>query len=44
MDVRKKVFTVRMVRHWNRWLRNVVAAPSLVTFKIRLDRALSNLI
>jgi len=35
---------VRVVRHWNRFPREVVEAPSLETFKARLDRALSNLI
>ena len=40
---RKKVFTVRMVRHWNRLPREAVAAPSLEVFKARLDGALSNL-
>jgi len=29
---------------WNRLPREVVAAPSLETFKIRLDQALSKLI
>ncbi|KFV44670.1 hypothetical protein N341_01682, partial [Tyto alba] len=42
--IRKKLFTVRVVRHWNRLCREVVDVPSLETFKIRLDRALSNLI
>ena len=32
-----------MMRHWNRLLREVVAAPSLEGFKARLDGALSNL-
>ncbi|KFV47690.1 hypothetical protein N341_06410, partial [Tyto alba] len=44
LDIRKKFFTVRVVRHWNRLLREAVAAPSLEVFKTRLDRALSNLI
>ncbi|KAK4818682.1 hypothetical protein QYF61_017903 [Mycteria americana] len=43
-DTRKKFFTMRVVRHWNRLPREVVDAPSLETFKARLDRALSNLI
>jgi len=35
---------MRVVKHWNRLLRQVVEAPSLQTFQARLDRALSNLI
>ena len=34
----------RTVKHWHRLLREVVDAPSLETFKVRLDGALSNLI
>ncbi|KFM04487.1 hypothetical protein AS27_00632, partial [Aptenodytes forsteri] len=44
LDVRKKFFTMRVVRHWNRLLREVVDAPSLEVFKARLDGALSNLV
>ena len=44
LDIRKKSFTVRVVRHWNRLPREVVDAPFLETFKARLDQALSNLI
>ena len=44
MDIRKNYFTVRVVRHWNRLPREMVNAPSLETFKARLDQALSNLI
>ena len=35
---------VRVVRHWNRLLREVVDVPSLQAFKARLDEALSNLV
>ena len=42
LDTRKKFFTVRVVRHWNRLPRELVAAPSLAVFKARLDGALSN--
>ncbi|KFM00504.1 hypothetical protein AS27_06005, partial [Aptenodytes forsteri] len=44
LDIRKKSFTLRVVKHWNRLPREVVDAPSLETFKVRLDGALSNLI
>ena len=44
MDIRKKFFTMRVVRDWNRLPREVVDAPSLEVFKARLDGALSNLI
>ncbi|KFQ04303.1 hypothetical protein N329_07025, partial [Haliaeetus albicilla] len=44
LDVRRKFFTVRVVRHWNRLPREVVDAPSLAMFKARLDEALSNLL
>lgn len=33
-----------VVKYWNKLLKEVVDAPSLGTFKIRLDRALNNLI
>ena len=33
-----------VVKYWNKLLKEVVDAPSLGTFKIRLDRALSNMI
>jgi len=42
--MRKKFFTVRVVKHWNRLPREAVAAPSLAVSKVRLDGALSNLV
>ncbi|KFQ54658.1 hypothetical protein N334_04754, partial [Pelecanus crispus] len=44
LDIRKKFFTMRAVKHWNRLPREAVEAPSLETFKVRLDGALSTLI
>jgi len=44
LDIRKKFFTIRVVKHWHRLSREVAEAPSLETFKARLDGALSNLI
>jgi len=44
LDIRKKFFTMRVVRHWHRLPRAAVNAPSLEMFKARLDEALSNLV
>jgi len=44
LDIRKKFFTMRVVRHWNRLPRAAVDAPSLEVFKARLDGALSILV
>ena len=41
LDIRKKSFTVRVVRHWHRLHREVVDAPSLETLMVRLEGALS---
>ena len=43
MDIRRKVFTERVVRCWHRLPRGVVDAPSLEVFKARLDGALGSL-
>ncbi|KFZ62254.1 hypothetical protein N321_11092, partial [Antrostomus carolinensis] len=42
--IRRKFFTQRVVRHWNRLPREAVDAPSLEAFKARLDGALGKLI
>jgi len=44
LDIRKKFFTMRVVKHWNRLPREAVAAPFLEVLKARLDGALSNLV
>jgi len=42
LDIRQKSYTVRVVRQWNRLPREVVDAPFLDTFKVKLDQALDN--
>ncbi|KFV45940.1 hypothetical protein N341_12761, partial [Tyto alba] len=44
LDVRKRFFVVRVVRHWNRLPREVVDGPSMEMFKARLDGTLSSII
>ncbi|GAB0208698.1 hypothetical protein GRJ2_003335500 [Grus japonensis] len=44
LDIRKKFFMMRVVWYWNRLPREVVEAPSLEVFKVRLDEALGNLV
>ncbi|KFZ66148.1 hypothetical protein N321_07670, partial [Antrostomus carolinensis] len=44
LDIRRKFFTQRVVRHWNRLPREAVDAPYLEALKARLDVALGSLI
>ena len=44
LDIRKKFFTQRVVKHWNRLTKEIVDAPSPKAFKARLDVALSSLV
>jgi len=41
LDIRKKFFSLRVMRHWHRLPREEVDALSLETLKVRLDGALS---
>jgi len=43
LDIRKKFFTMRVVKHWKRLPKEAVATPSLEVLKARLNGALSNL-
>ena len=35
--MRKKFFSIMVVRHWHRLPRDVMDAPSLETFKVMLE-------
>jgi len=41
LNIRKMFFTIKVVKHQHRLPRELVAAPSLETFKVRLHQALS---
>jgi len=44
LDIRKKFFTLRLVRPWHRLSSKDVDVPSMAVFKARLDGALSKLV
>lgn len=43
-DIDQKFFPVRAVKHWNRFPRTVLAAPSLEVSMTGLDEAWSSLV
>ena len=44
LDIRRKLFTPRVVTHWNRLPKEAGDAPSLEAFKARLDVVLGSLV
>lgn len=44
LDIRKKIFTERIIKHWNCLPREVVESPSLDVFKKRLDMPLGAIV
>jgi len=44
LDIRRKFSMQGVVTHWNRLPKEVVDAPSLETFKAKLDAALGSLV
>ncbi|KGL78167.1 hypothetical protein N309_02621, partial [Tinamus guttatus] len=44
LDVRKNLYTERVVKHWNRLSRGGGEPPSLAVFKKRVDEALGDMV
>lgn len=44
LDIRKKLFTMKVVKHWDRLSSKAEDAPSMEAFKARRDGAVSNMV
>ena len=44
MDIRKNFFPERVVKHWNRLLREVVESPFLEVLKRRVDMVVKDMV
>ena len=44
MDIRKNIFTERVVKHWKRLPRDMVELPSPEVFKKRIDAVFRDMV